>query len=116
MIRCPNCGNQIEEGSKTCIYCGSNPDVVIKRNERNRVLDDGKTKNKKRKNRILLIEVITILTIIVIYIQVFIPQIQSLVSTNKDIYKRKTCVEEYNGVWDSTNDICHTDYSDIEIK
>lgn len=116
MKKCPNCGNEMEDNIDRCVNCGLDTRVVIHRKNTTRLLDKGKEAEKKRKNKILLIEIITIIVIGLVYAKFFMPEVTSIIKENNDIKVKRTCEEEYGGTWDKENNICHTEYSDIEIN
>lgn len=109
-ITCPKCNNQISSTDTKCINCGLDMTTIEYEIKKQELIKTGKIKDtsKKKGKIIIIIEIIALLTILVVYYQLFIPRILQITEERKQQNRVDNC-ENQGGFWDIQNDYCNYD-------
>lgn len=120
-IKCPNCNKQISDKSTSCIYCGVTKGTIeqeLKANEikkQKEFISQAEGFFHNNKGKIVALEVLTIISLGIIYAVSYLPKIMEYTQRERLINKIEKC-ESYGGTWVSDSSLCTTEFGVITIK
>lgn len=107
MIKCPICGYEISSTDTKCIKCGSDKYTIDFELKKNELISKGKIKDtsRKKKNIIIIVELLFIILAVIAYINFFLPSILNITKNYVKEEREKKCIAE-SGSWNTDLNEC----------
>lgn len=105
LIKCTKCGNDIHDNDTRCLICGLDVEMIKYELKRRELVEQGKIRPNGKKNIVVFFELVLIISLIFIYIKLFIPTIIDMTENEKDKKIINNC-EKQGGTWDKESEVC----------